>query len=198
MRSTEPVRLKDGSTVVIRPMTRDDLEKSIEFFRDLPEDDRASLRRDVTKMEVVEDRIHEMEQGLAKRLVAVAGDKIVADGALEVATYGWEEHVGEIRLIVSKPFQRRGLGRLMARSLYSLATETGIDEIVVKMMPGQTAARAIFHGLGFREETILHNYVRDTKGVRRDLVVMRCSLEDLWRQFEEFVCESDLHAFRMY
>jgi ribosomal protein S18 acetylase RimI-like enzyme len=198
MSLTEHLKLNDGTEVTIRPMTRNDLEWSFEFFSGLPLEDRASLRRDVTKREILDDRIREMEHGSAKRLIALSGDKIVADGALELATFGWEQHVGEFRLIVAPSHQRKGLGRLMARALYGLAAGAGIDEIIVKMMPSQTAARDIFRRLGFREETVLKNYVIDTKGKKQDLIVMRCGLEDLWEQFEDFVYEADLHAFRMY
>ena len=36
------VHLKDGTEVQIRPMTRDDLDRSFTFFKELPEDDRRS------------------------------------------------------------------------------------------------------------------------------------------------------------
>ena len=42
-------RLKDGTDVLLRSMTKDDLERSLAFFQGLPEEDRTYLRRDVTK-----------------------------------------------------------------------------------------------------------------------------------------------------
>ncbi|GAG24318.1 unnamed protein product, partial [marine sediment metagenome] len=114
------LRLRDGREVVIRPLAKDDIERSLAFFRGLPEEDRAYLRVDVTKRELVERRIREIDLDLAKRLVAVANEEIVADGAVELAGKEWTAHVGEIRLIVSRPFQRQGLGMLMARELYTL------------------------------------------------------------------------------
>jgi hypothetical protein len=38
------VKLKDGTEVVIRELTLDDLEKSVGFFRELPREDRVYLR----------------------------------------------------------------------------------------------------------------------------------------------------------
>ena len=192
------VRLKDSTEILIREMTRDDLERSLAFFCSLPEEDRACLRRDVTKRQVIEDRIREMEEGSVKRLVALAGNEIVADGALELATSGWEQHVGELRLIVGRQCQRKGLGMLMARALYDHAASLGIEQIVVKMMQAQTGAMSIFRKLGFHEDAVFHGYVRDCQGKKQDLVVMRCRLDDLWQQLEEFVYEADLHGFRMY
>ena len=138
------VVLKDGKEVLIRAMKREDLERSLTFFRALPEEDRLSLRRDLTIREVIEERIREMEQGTVKRLVAVADETIVADGALEFSHLGWERHVAELRLVVAAPYQRKGLGMLMAGALYDFGVSAGIEEIVVKMMASQTAALRIF------------------------------------------------------
>jgi L-amino acid N-acyltransferase YncA len=174
------VKLKDLSEVLIRPMVEDDLQRSHAFFRALPPEDRACLRRDVTKLEVVRERMHEMEVGTVRRLVALAGDEIIADGALELSRSGWERHVGELRIIVARPYQRKGLGLLMASALYDLASSEDLEELIVKMIDTQAAARSIFSKLGFREEAVLSNFV-NVGGGRRNLVLMRCELENLWR-----------------
>ncbi len=197
MTDSAKVKLKDGVEVVIRGMRREDLEASLAFFRALPEDSKLSLRRDVTMRESVEERIREMEEGLVKRLVAVSDGAIVADGALEFSHFGWERHVGELRLFVAAPYQRKGLGMLMAGALYRLAAPAGIEEIVVRMMASQIAAVRIFKKLGFREEAVLRGYAKDVKGARQDLVLMRCPLEDLWQKYEDFVQETDLYSFKM-
>jgi len=175
-------RLKDGTGVQIRPMTEKDMQASLAFFRALPEEDRECLRRDVTRPEVIEERIHEMAVGSVRRLVAVANGEIVADGSLELSRSGWERHVGELRIIVARTFQRKGLGMAMANALYDLAASEDLEEIVVKMIESQAAARSIFQRLGFREETVLRNYVKDSRGTKRNLVLMRCELEDLSRE----------------
>ena len=191
------VKLKDDKDVIIRTMKKEDLEGSLAFFRALSEEDRLSLRGDFTTRESIEERIREMEEGIVKRLVAVADGTIVGDGALELSHFGWERHIAELRLIVSTPYQHKGLGMLLAGALYDVAASTGIEEIVVKMMGTQTAALRIFQKLGFRQEAVLRNYVKDGKGTRRDLVLMRCPMGDLWQKYEDFVHETDLRPFKM-
>jgi L-amino acid N-acyltransferase YncA len=189
-------RLKDGTGIVIRPMTEDDVDKSWAFFQELPEEDRAYLRVDVTKREVVEKRIRDMRSGVVKRLVALGGDEIVADGALELAGAGWKEHVAELRLIVARPYQHKGVGMLMARDLYSLASAEKAEEVVVKMMAPQVAARRIFQKLGFKEEAVFPSYVKDIAGRKQDLIVMRSELGALWRELEEQMAMSDWQRTR--
>jgi L-amino acid N-acyltransferase YncA len=178
-------RLKDGTEIVIRPMTQDDIDKSWAFFRKLPQEDRAYLRVDVTKRDVVEKRIRDMRNGDVKRLVALAGDEIVADGALELAGAGWKRHVAELRLIVGKAYQRKGVGMLLARELYTLASAEKVEDVVVEMMAPQVAARRIFQKLGFKEEALFPSFVKDITGRKQDLIVMRSALGALWHELEE-------------
>jgi L-amino acid N-acyltransferase YncA len=176
---------------VVRQLTRDDIERSLAFFRALPKEDLKYLRRDVTRLDVVEERIAEMERGQCHRLVAVVDDKIVADGSLEMTGRAWTSHVGELRLIVAREYQRKGLGMLMAHELYLLAARCKLEQVVVTMMRPQTAARSIFRKLGFREEMVLPDHVRDRDGRSQDLILMRSDLKALWRELGAFFPESE-------
>jgi L-amino acid N-acyltransferase YncA len=176
--------LKDGSEVVIRDMAENDLERSLAFFQALPEEDRTYLRRDVTSRDNVARRILDMKAGRVLRLVAAVNDEFVADGGLELEPEGWKEHVAELRLIVARPYQGKGLGLVMARELYHLAAARRVEEILVRFMAPQVGARNIFTSLGFHEDAVIPDYVKDMGGHKQDLVVMRCNLEALWQELE--------------
>ena len=190
------VRLRDETLVVIRSMCRDDVDRSFDFFESLSPEDRAYLRRDVSKREVVEERIRTMESGNVERVVALVDDRIVADAGLEFESLAWKKHVAEVRLIVASAYQRKGLGMLMARELYSVATDADVEEIVVRMMRPQIAARSIFRKLGFHEETVLPDYVKDLDGHKQDLILMRCDLQALWSELEDFISTWDWQRAR--
>jgi L-amino acid N-acyltransferase YncA len=190
------VKLKDGSEVVIREMRKDDLDRSVAFFRALPKEDRVYLRVDVTKRENVERRIKAIDYGTVSRLVAVAGDQIVADGALELETEEWEEHMAELRLIVAHDYQRKGLGLLMARELFALAVSKNVEEVVARFMAPQKRARTVLERLGFHEDTVLHDYVKDIDGIKHDLVLMRCDLKSLWQKLDDFMTDFDWQRTR--
>ena len=190
------VRLKDRSEVLIRPLRPEDLDPAIAFFKALPKKDRGYLRRDVRDRAVVEQMFDAVAQGQARRIVAVAGKKIVAEGALELEPHAWKSHVGELRLVVARPFQRKGLGMLMARELYHVAAGAKLEELVVRMMRPQIAARKIFRRLGFHDETLLHDYVRDLDGVKQDLILMRCDLKGLWQELEDYFLHGDWQRAR--
>ncbi len=187
---SKTVQLKDGSEILIRPQTRDDFERSIAFFKALPREDLDYLRGDPTQLDVLERRYQEMESGDYDRLVAIADDRIVAEGTLEMTGRDWTAHVGELRLIVAHDYQRRGLGMHMAHELYALAARCKLETIMVTMMRPQTAARNIFRKLGFREEFVLKNHVRDRNGKVQDLIMVRCDLKALWKELESLFGDS--------
>lgn len=190
-RVEKTLTLKDGAEVAIRNMRPSDVEMSFAFFGALPEEDRRYLRVDVTRREIVERRTTELDSGRVDRLVAVVGDEIVADGSLELQGHGWGDAIGELRLIVARPYQHRGLGTLLARELYYLALQHKLDRIVVRVMRPQSRAHRIMRRLGFREEFLIPEHVRDLDGAWQDLIIMRCNLDELWREMESLVEASD-------
>jgi L-amino acid N-acyltransferase YncA len=189
-------RLKDGSPIVIRELKQNDLDRSFAFFSALPKEDRAYLRVDVTKRDVVARRIKLVDSGAVFRLVALSEDDIVADGALELGAQEWNKHIAEIRLIVAHTHQRKGLGMLIARELFLLASKKKIEEIIVEFMGPQVGARKIFERLGFHEDAVLRNYVRDIDRNKQDLILMRCDLESIWQKLDDFIAGSDWQRTR--
>ena len=188
--------LKDGKKVTIRALTSKDLDRLMAFYRSLPPEDRKYLRVDVTDRKVVAERIRIIDQGQVFRIIALYKDKVVADGALELSGEEWRRHQGEVRLIVSRPYRRKGLGMIMIRELYFLAAARNVKTIVAKMMRPQKGAQTIFHRLGFREEALLPDYVRDLTGRTQDLLIMICNLDDMWTELDHFCSDSDWERCR--
>jgi len=194
--SEKSVVLRDGRQVIIREIRSGDSDRSFDFFSELPEEDRRYLRVDVTRREIVEARARDVDAGRVVRLVAVAGDQIIADGSLEVAGHGWGENIAELRLIVARPYQRLGVGTLLARELFFIAAERKVDRVVARVMRPQEGARQILRRLGFKDEFLIPEHVRDRNGNWQDLIIMRCNLEDLWVEMEGLLEGSDLQWHR--
>lgn len=188
--------LKDGGKVLIRDLHYEDLDKLMIFYRSLPVEDRVYLKVDVTKRKVVEQRMKLIEEGTVFRIVALHDDEIIGDGMFEISKEEWRKHQGELRVIVARPFQRKGLGMLMFRELHSLAMKKDIDKIVVKMMKPQKGAINICKKLGFHKETVIPNYIWDQADKPQDLVIMTCKPKDLWNELELSYSDSDWQRCR--
>lgn len=188
--------LKDGRLVTVRSMHPTDVERSYEFFCALPEEDRKYLRVDVTSRRMVERRTTELDRSRIERLVVVHDDEIVADGALHLEGHGWGDNTAEIRLIVAHDWQRTGLGTLLARELFHLASQNRVDRVMARLMRPQVGAHRIMRRLGFSEEFLIPEHVRDQDGTWQDLFIMRCPLEDLWQEMESNFQSSDWRRHR--
>ena len=190
------VKLKDGTSVELRNLKKKDRKRLTAFFRSLPKIDRKYLRVDVTNKETIKQIIKSSKSGKDSRIVAIVNDEIVADGLLELEKRKWKKHSGEIRLLISKIYRRKGLGMLLARELYLLAISEKVEDIIVKMMKPQEAAINIFKRMGFKQETILPDYVKDLAGTKRDLIIMRCNVEEMLKELEDYLEDSDWQRVR--
>ena len=188
--------LKDGTRVSIRGLRIEDLDVLMTFYRELPPEDRKYLRVDVTNREVVANRIRQIATGNVVRIVALLDDRIVAHGALELSGEEWRKHQGEIRVIVARPYQHKGLGMIMVRELYFIAVEKNVEMIIAQMMRPQVGAQHIFRKLGFREGLVIPGYVKDIGGKTQDLIVMTVDTDELWKELERFYEGSDWQRAR--
>ncbi len=166
------VTLKDGTRVALKFLSREDFELTLDFFRRLPEEDRCYLRRDVTKREIIDERIGEIEAGLATGIVAVADGKIVGDALLFVIPRGWYRKTGEMRLIVDPEYRESGLGTALAREIFILAVKKDLRKLESCAMETQPGAKRMVGKLGFVQEGMLSNFVVDTRGRVHNLILM--------------------------
>ncbi len=188
--------LKDATKVTIRNLTIEDLDRLMSIYRSLPEEDKKYLRVDVTNRNTVKQRIEAAEAGGLFRIIALKGNSIIADGALELTTEEWSRHQGELRVIVAGKFRRKGVGMIIMRELYFLAIEKKVEKVVTKMMKPQVAIRKICKKLGFHEEVLIPDYVKDQMGKFQDLVIMTCDIQELWKELDQFYMDSDWERCR--
>jgi RimJ/RimL family protein N-acetyltransferase len=177
-----PVRhtLRDGKEVSIRLAGPEDKAALTAFFRGLPEQDRLYLRDDVTSEEFVARYLSRLSRVNTVALVAETDGAIIGEATLYRDTHGWMTHLGQIRLVVSRPFQHLGLGTELARETVRIAMNQGLDKIMALVVDNQVGARKAFAKLGFKEEALLKKHVQDIHGRKRDLVVMTNDVSHLW------------------
>jgi L-amino acid N-acyltransferase YncA len=190
------IKLKDGTEILFRNLKKKDKNRLTVFFKSLPKEDRVYLRRDITDKETIKQVIKSSKSGESPRIVALDKDNIVAYGLLELEKRQWNKQSCEIRLLISKDYRRKGLGMLLARELYSLAISEKVEEIIVKMMKPQKAAISIFKRMGFKQEAVLYDYVIDLEGIKQDLIIMRCNVNEMWKELKEYLEDSDWQRVR--
>lgn len=182
-----PARNKGAvGSVEIRPLAPSDEKALLAFARSQPAHDLLFLPRDISEPKVLKAWIRESEGGAMMSLVAVAGDEIVGCGAIASDPLSWSPHVGELRVLIGAQARGAGVGRKLTQRLFAMAVEAGLQRIVAQMTVDQTAAIAVFEGLGFRAEALLRGQVRDRNGKRHDIVILGHEVADVLARLEAF------------
>jgi len=105
-------------------------------------------------------------------LVAEKDDRIIADATLCRPCHGWTSHTGNLRYIVARDYQHKGLGTILARELFVVAVKEGIKKIETEIMEDNTAGLKSVEKLGFLKEGTLQDFVTDIHGRKHNLVIM--------------------------
>lgn len=188
------VRLKDGAEVTLRPMVKEDVEKLLAFFRKLPDEDRFFLKEDVTDANVIQRWADELDYEKAFPVLAEVGGEIVADATLHIQEWGWSRHVGEVRCVVAREYQRKGLGTIMIRQVFHRALQKGLHKLQASMPDKQVGAMKAFQAIGFKKEAVLKEHALDIKGNKHALIIMTNSVADLWRKISDHLVEMGFSA----
>lgn len=188
------IALHDGRNIELSLLEVADCLGLVEFYRTLPEQDRQVLKDDVTTKEWADRFLRKVATKEVVCLVAKDGGKVVGEGSLYRSLHGWMTHVGEIRLTTARSHRRQGLGLAMARTLVQIATDLGIEKIIVNMMENQLGTRRTFEKLGFQKEAVLPRHVKDISGIKRDLIVMANDVSQIWAAMETLVQDYSPHS----
>ncbi len=163
--------LRDGHRITLRLMEPGDEDLVLDFARSLPADDLLFLRRDITQRSAVDAWMQEIAEGRTFTVLGFDGDDLLGEGDLNYSSADWTRHLGEIRLLLSPMARGRGLGRVLAEEIYSIAQLLELQLLTARMVLDQAAAQSVFRRLGFQREAVLWDYVIDADGKTHDLLI---------------------------
>lgn len=188
------INLKDGTTMSIRPLSKRDGRALLAFFAALPKHDRFFLEEDVTRKEVISRWIEELNYDRVFTIIAEKDSRIHGHATLHFNTHGWQRHMAEMRCVISRKYQHKGLGTALMRELLSFADQKGITKISAQVMDIQASAKRALHKLGFRKAAELKDFVTDIRGKNHNLVVMVNNVPELWKKMEDLLFYSDVRT----
>ncbi len=182
------IALKDGAELVIRKVAQKDFKAMMKFYESIPKTDRVFLKVDVTDEEIVKRWIKKMDyktSGYALVAEYPKEKRIVGAADLHLSPYHWMQDNGEIRILISGDFQRRGLGTLLAHEIFNIALRLDIYKVEVWLMATQLGAISLFKRIGFKKEAVLKDHVIDLQGKRHDLFILTNNVDSLWKKMED-------------
>ena len=96
----------------------------------------------------------------AAGFVAEAPEGIVGRLSIARDTHPASEHVADLGLMVARGFRRRGIGRALMAAAETWALEVGVRKIELHVFPHNTAAIALYEGLGYQREGFRRGHYR--------------------------------------
>jgi L-amino acid N-acyltransferase YncA len=177
---------KDGTPILLRPLAIEDEQHLSEFFARIPEDERWFLRDNVADPAVMHVWIKNVDYDRILPLVAVRqeDDTIIANVRLHRRPSECLHHIAHLRIMVDPAYRHQRLGTWMLLDTIRLAMSVGIEKLVAEFIAGvEDAAMTAAHKLDFFEEAVLKDYVKDSQGRYRDLVIMVKTLHRDWSDF---------------
>jgi GNAT superfamily N-acetyltransferase len=166
------VKLKDGSQATLRPLQKSDEKQFHTFFCEVPDTERILFKHRVTDPKVIHEWCERIDYGRILPLLALDGQKIVADASLHQTLGGWKRHIGRISVVVHPKARGKGLGKVLVRELIDIARNIGLEKLEAEFLGDQQAALRVFAELGFTEMLRLDDYVKDMQAITHDYVLM--------------------------
>lgn len=168
----------EGHAITFRLMTADDKETVLAFARSLPEADLMFLRLDITRPEVVDEWIRNIETNRTLTVLAEEEGRMIGYGSLHHDDKLWTRHMGELRILVAGKWRRLGIGRRLANEAFHIARDMKLDRMIVQMAADQPHVRQLFETMGFRPEALLTDWVMARDGRTHDLLIMSHFVDD--------------------
>lgn len=166
----------EAGTYLLRTPDKRDAAAIHAFAQGLPAHDLLYLRRDISQRPVVDAWLESIAAGESLAWLAEDDGAIAGMSALMLDRKSWSPHVGEIRVLIGEAARGKGLGRMMIQKVFLQAVEQGVEKIIAQMTLDQTGARAVFQEMGFEQEALLKNHVRDRHGEDHDIIIMSCDV----------------------
>jgi L-amino acid N-acyltransferase YncA len=164
--------LKDGTKLLLRPMTAEDQDGLYEFFQSVAKDVARYLRNDVGSRLVVEKWAQNLDYEKTLPILALKDDVIIADATLNRRRFGWKWHLGTVRVFVHKDYRDVGLGHLMIAELVDISYKLGIEKLIAEIPDTNTATINAFIASGFYRAAVIPNMVKDRENMPVDVAVM--------------------------
>ncbi len=134
---------KDGTPILLRPLTRDDEQRLLEFFERIPEDERWFLRDNVAEPSVMHEWIQKLDYNRILPLVAVRQEdnRIIANVRLHRRPSECLRHIAHLRIMVDPAYRHQRLGTWMLLDTIRLAMSLGIEKLIAEFIAGSGRRR---------------------------------------------------------
>ena len=168
-RYPQEATLRDGRRVLLRPFAEKDVDALHGFFHRMPLEYRRFAWDNVDNRALIEEWGRDIDYGKVFPLIALDGQRIVADATLHRRSGGPLRLVGRIKWMLDPAFRGAGLGTILVQQLINIARERGLRHVSCMLISDLEAdAVKTLEGLGFTSY-VQPGYGTDPDGNQHDM-----------------------------
>jgi GNAT superfamily N-acetyltransferase len=168
--------LRDGRKVFLRPFAEKDVDALYEFFQRLPSSYRRFAWDPIESHSLIERWGREIDYAKVFPLLALDGNRIVADATLHRRDGGPLRLAGRIKWMIDPAFRGVGLGTLLVNLFIGIARENGLRHLNAMLISDLEAdAVTTLQNLGF-QPYVMPGYGTDPDGNQHDMTKLLLKL----------------------
>jgi len=170
------LKLRDGTTVTVRPLGKRDDVKLHKFLLAVPEEERLFIKQSVADRKVVSTWCRQADFDRNLPLLILHGQKIIGEATLHQRLGGWKRHIGLITLLTHPEYRGKDVSKILVAELIEIARHCGLRRLETEVNGERKIALHTLSHLGFNTLMHLEDYVLDMKGVSHDYVLLGLNL----------------------
>jgi GNAT superfamily N-acetyltransferase len=168
--------LKDGTPVVIRPLTKRDESRFHKLFLVVPEAERLFIKCRVTDRHCLHNWFRTLDYEINLPLLMLHKEKVVGEATLHQRMGGWKRHIGLVTVLTHPDYRGRDVAKLLVQDLIEIARHLGLKKLEAELNGERKVAIKALQELGFRELYRLSDYVLDMGFQSHDYVMLGMDL----------------------
>ncbi|MDE3069061.1 MAG: GNAT family N-acetyltransferase [Verrucomicrobiota bacterium] len=171
-----PVKLRDRTECLLRPIGRRDAARLYRFFVAVPEEERLFIKQLAFDRSTFQRwcRYADFERDLP--LILLHREKIIAEACLHQRLGGWKRHIGLITVLTHPQYRGRDAAKLLVGELVETARAMGLRQLEAELNGERKSTLRALEEMGFRQLLRLPDYVLDMKAVFHDYVLLSLDL----------------------
>jgi GNAT superfamily N-acetyltransferase len=161
--------LRDGRKVLLRPFTEKDADALFAFFQSLPVSYRRFAWDSIDHRSTIDQWAREIDYSKALPILALDGNRIVADATMHRRKGGPLRLIGRIKWMIDPAWRGAGLGTLLVNHFIDVARDNGLRHLNAMLISDLEAdAVTTLKNLGFKDY-VMPGYGTDPDGDQHDM-----------------------------
>ncbi|HEX7154960.1 MAG TPA: GNAT family N-acetyltransferase [Thermoanaerobaculia bacterium] len=168
-RYPQEAALRDGRRVHLRPFAATDVDALYDFFHRMPSEYRRFAWDNLDNRALIESWGENVDYAKVFPLIALDGNRVVADATLHMRKGGPLRLVGRVKWMIDPDFRGAGLGTTLVNHLLNIARERGLRHVSCMLISDLEAdAVETLQELGFKSY-VQEGYGTDPDGNQHDM-----------------------------